>query len=211
MYYFKGQVFAGGSYLFGNKLLTSDGNVVDLGKIRSCRVYANGWYLLQKAQGAFLYDGKGKTVFQKACVSAVKVFANGWYFIKSDKDGILFRGKNKSLDFSVCDAEVYANGWCKLRDGKSWKLWNAKGDSVSSGLLDACVLNNGWYMFFLHDGALQAYTKDGKPIEDGLFRAKRVLIRSIAPLCCIGTAGIRIIACTALTCIALTVHSWQRK
>ncbi|MBQ8630963.1 MAG: hypothetical protein IJ479_04500 [Alphaproteobacteria bacterium] len=36
------------------------------------------------------------------------------------------------------------------------------------------ILANGWYMFFLHDGTLQAYTKDGKPIEDGLFRAKRV-------------------------------------
>ncbi len=164
----KGQVFAGGSYLFGNKLLTSDGNVVDLGKIRSCRVYANGWYLLQKAQGAFLYDGKGKTVFQGACVSAVKVFANGWYFIKSGKDGILFRGKNKPLDFSVCDAEVYANGWYKLRDGKSWKLWNAKGDSVSSGLLDAGVLNNGWYWvksskvctLYRADGSIAASAKN---------------------------------------------------
>ena len=164
----KGQVFPGGSYLFGNKLLTSDGKVVDLGKIRSCRVYANGWYLLQKAQGAFLYDGKGETVFQGACVSAVKVFANGWYFIKSGRDGVLFREKNKPLDFSVCDAEVYANGWYKLRDGKLWKLWNAKGDLVSFGLLDAGVLNNGWYWLksskvctlYRADGSIAASAKN---------------------------------------------------
>lgn len=164
----KGQIFSGGSYLYGNKLLTLDGKVLDLGNFRSCEVYANGWYLLQKAQGAFLYDGQEEIIFRGSCVSAVKVFANGWYLIKSGKDGVLFQGKGKPLGFSVRDAVVYANGWHKLKTGKTWKLRNGKGDLVSSGLLDAGVLNNGWYWLkspdvctlYRFDGSIAASAKN---------------------------------------------------
>ncbi len=36
------------------------------------------------------------------------------------------------------------------------------------------ILANGWYMFWLQDETPHAYNKAGEPVDDGIFRTKRV-------------------------------------
>ena len=59
----KGQVFLDSSYLSGNKLLTSEDNVVDLENFRCCEVYANGRrYLQDRCGNAVLYNPAGQEI-----------------------------------------------------------------------------------------------------------------------------------------------------